>query len=61
MKSIPAEILIYMFCFLHQNDKLQCMQVCHEWNSVIKSTVLFETLIVSFKEGLESLQTLLQH
>jgi hypothetical protein len=53
MKSIPAEILIYIFR-LHQNDKLHCMQVCHEWGSIIKSTVLFETLSISSKEGLDS-------
>jgi hypothetical protein len=60
MKSIPPEIAIRIFRLLHQRDKLQCMLVCSEWESIIRSTVLFETLRISSKEGLDSVLSTVQ-
>jgi hypothetical protein len=54
MKRIPPELAIRIFRLLHQGDKLQCMLVCREWEFIIKSTILLETLRISSKEGLDS-------
>jgi hypothetical protein len=47
MKKLPREILVLIFENLHLSFKLECMLVCHEWANVLRSTCLYDTIVIS--------------
>jgi hypothetical protein len=47
MKNLPHEILVLIFESLHLYFKLECMLVCREWANVLRSTCLYNSIIIS--------------
>lgn len=46
MKPLPIEVLREIFLCLHQNDKLECMLVCHYWKEIIEHSILYHTFCI---------------
>jgi hypothetical protein len=42
--DLPLEILLEIFVSLHQQNKVECMTVCHYWKVIIQTHCLFDTL-----------------
>ncbi|KAI8890526.1 hypothetical protein K501DRAFT_328498 [Backusella circina FSU 941] len=60
MNCFPAEILNQVFMLLHQNQKIECMLVCHRWAKVIQNRHLLNMIQCSkwntFKELVDQFQ-----
>jgi hypothetical protein len=50
MKKLPHEILVLIFENLHLSFKLECMLVSREWEKILRSTCLYDSIVISKTE-----------
>jgi hypothetical protein len=55
MKNLPLEVLKNIFALCHQEDRVECMTVCHEWARIVETFCLFHTVILRSEHILEQL------
>ncbi|KAI8890519.1 hypothetical protein K501DRAFT_310935 [Backusella circina FSU 941] len=54
MQQLPVEVLQQIFYFLHQQEKVECMQTCRHWADIIQTFNLFNTVHLSKMASLGS-------
>ncbi|ESN91610.1 hypothetical protein HELRODRAFT_165663 [Helobdella robusta] len=49
--DLPSVCKMTVFSFLKETDKGNCLQVCHEWNELIKSQTLWRAIDLTFMKS----------
>ncbi|KAI8877009.1 hypothetical protein K501DRAFT_278851 [Backusella circina FSU 941] len=60
MVALLPEILEEIFLHLHQNDKVECRFVCHQWKEIIDRYALYHTLYINSGEDQDKLVEIIQ-
>ena len=60
MKQLPSELWDEILVRLHQQDRVQCILVCQQWNETIKRSHLFHTIRLFTLNGLSKFKALLK-